>query len=598
MKRKNSLCLVFAAALLAPACGDDDGGGGSPDSSLPSADAALIDAADNVDANPSVDAMAPTADAMTPDAMVPVPDAMPLVGIAAARAQADGATSVILSNVLVTYKKANVGNDVAGFFIQKDMTGPALFIAVDPTTLTPEPAVGDDVSLRITNMATSGALRQADAVADWAVNSSGNSLAGLLQDVGAAADLVSAIGDYESELITTRLTVVDVFGSAGTDHQAATVETAGVTGDTNLKLRIPTTMQDAYGFVNTCTLTVSNTAMWRFGAVAQVSSYDAGELSSITCPAPTIDSVVANSATEIAITLNRNVDAASIVGDGSQFTFDNGLTASAASASGRVITVTTAAQSAGQAYVVTVAGSVLDILAGSAAGTGNFNGFGTPETACDDGMDNDTDGLIDCQDPNCSADAACQFLSQLYIWEVDADTPSTDALEYLEIWNNTGGSVDLDAGNYYVILVNGGGDVVYRSWKLTGTLADDDVYVVGATAVTPTPDLVVTPATNLIQNGADGVLLVQCASCTGDGTAEFGGLVIAAGAITSNNGHTATRLDAMAYDTNDSDDAGLLAGLEVAVQWNEDANGAKDTESNKRTSLNGFSTQLASPDVK
>ena len=30
-----------------------------------------------------------------------------------------------------------------------------------------------------------------------------------------------------------------------------------------------------------------------------------------------------------------------------------------------------------------------------------------PESICDDGLDNDADGMLDCDDPDCSGDAAC-----------------------------------------------------------------------------------------------------------------------------------------------------------------------------------------------
>ena len=60
--------------------------------------------------------------------------------------------------------------------------------------------------------------------------------------------------------------------------------------------------------------------------------------------------------------------------DGSQFTFDNGLVASAATVSGRTVTITTGAQAVGTSYIVTVANTVTD-LQGSALATPNTATF-------------------------------------------------------------------------------------------------------------------------------------------------------------------------------------------------------------------------------
>jgi len=581
------------ALALAPACGDDGGTNPTPDASLPNVDAASnIDAAGNVDASnidasnidaSNIDASNP-ADAGVPDAMGP--DAMPLVGLAAARGAADGSVNVTIANVLVTYKKALLGNDVAGFFVQVNMTGPALFIAIDPTTLTPEPQVGDDVSFVITTMGTSSLQRQAEAVTGWTVNSSGNSITGLIQDVSSAGDLVTAVGDYESELIGVTLRVADVLGSSGTSHMHGTVETTGVTGDINLKLRVPTTMQDTYGFVANCMVTTTSTPLWRFGANVQVSVYSDSEFTA-TCPTPNIVSVSAPSATEVAITYDRAIDGTSITAVATQFTFDNGLTASAFSVNGRVVTLTTGTQSVGQAYMVTVAGEVLDVLAGSAAGSGNFTGFGVPEASCDDGVDNDSDGFVDCLDTNCSGDSACTFLAQPYIWETDAQTPGTDAAEFVEIRNMA--STTLDLTDYYVLFINGNGDVSYAAYQLTGTLAPGALFMLGNTAVTGVD---ITFAGNFLQNGADGVLLVSCPTCT-DASDFPNGTDITDFPTFTVNTHTATKIDSVAYDDGDADDAGLLQKLGVSVQYQEN-----DTNSVQRTSLSGFSISAApTPDA-
>ena len=102
------------------------------------------------------------------------------------------------------------------------------------------------------------------------------------------------------------------------------------------------------------------------------------------CPAPVVTSVVALSATSVRVTFSRNILAASVLTDGSQFTFDNGLTASAAAVSGRTVTLTTTAQAIGTSYTVTVANDAVTgvkDLQGTPVGTpntGTFAGFVTP----------------------------------------------------------------------------------------------------------------------------------------------------------------------------------------------------------------------------
>jgi len=95
-------------------------------------------------------------------------------------------------------------------------------------------------------------------------------------------------------------------------------------------------------------------------------------------------------------------------------------------------------------------------------------------------------------------------VAEVVINEVDYDQPGTDAAEYFELKNNGPGSVDLS--EYTVELVNGsgGGAAVYQTvGTMTGILAAGDYYVVCNNNIsTPNCDLVVAPATNMIQNGA------------------------------------------------------------------------------------------------
>ena len=104
-------------------------------------------------------------------------------------------------------------------------------------------------------------------------------------------------------------------------------------------------------------------------------------------------------------------------------------------------------------------------------------------------------------------------LAPIVINEVDYDQSGTDNAEWIELRNN--GSVAVDLGAFKLELVNGnlGGASVYRTLTLpTYSLAAGGYYVVGNNASTPNVNLVVTPTTDLIQNGAPDAIGLRDAS--------------------------------------------------------------------------------------
>jgi hypothetical protein len=495
MRRLNGFVApVFALSLVAAACanGDDDN--------------------EDVDAAPTTDAAVGTPDAPedTPDAADPIDAAAPVDAdnspsgqIATARAAADGAVDLPIAAVFVTYLKPAVGTDLPGFFVQAEQDGPALFIAVDPASLSPVPAVGDEVSFDITAMATAAMLRQATAIDAFAVASSGNDVSGLVQNVTAATDLVTAVGDYESELVTADTTIVADFASAGTGHVQAQVDTTGITGDTNLRLRVPSGIVDQLGLENGCTVTVTATPMWRFNTSAQISAYDAAELTAA-CQAPAVLSAVAPSLTEVVVVFSRPLDTVSVLADGTQFTITGGagLTVISASASGDRATLVTSAQTPATTYTVTVAATVTDVLgAGVDAGANSatFDAFTPPPSVA----------LIN---------------------EVDYDQIGTDNAEFIELYNPGISPVDLT--NVSVMLVNGADDDEYMTVALSGTLAPGG-YAVIAPAGFTVPGGVLKfdfpGATNQVQNGApDGIAVVDTSTLTVIDALSYEGSITAA----------------------------------------------------------------------
>ncbi|MGM0558666.1 MAG: Ig-like domain-containing protein, partial [Myxococcota bacterium] len=311
-----------------------------------------------------------------------------------------GGTNATIEQVAVTYTKPNVGGDAAGFFVQAEQTGPALFVEVDPTAVDPDIVAGDILTFDVTGTDEVDGLSKATSIENIDYLGSGYDVSQLAQDVTDATDLVSALDDYTAELLTADVEVVDDFGFAGGGHEAAQVETAGVTGNADLLFRAPSDFVDTYGLQNTCTLTVGPTPMWRFNADAQLSAYAIEDISNVNCPAPTVTEAVATSATEVEVTFNRALDDTTVAE--TEFTIEDdggaGLNVTGATVSDNVVTLTTDAQTEGTSYTVTVSDNVLDVFGSAvdqAANTADFLGYAPAATVVINELSATADGNCD-----------------------------------------------------------------------------------------------------------------------------------------------------------------------------------------------------------
>lgn len=152
--------------------------------------------------------------------------------------------------------------------------------------------------------------------------------------------------------------------------------------------------------------------------------------------------------------------------------------------------------------------------------------------------------------------------------EVDADQVSTDSAEFIELYD--GGTGNTDLTGLSIVLYNGSDDASYLAFDLDGHSTDGDGYFVlcGNAGNVANCDLDVSPNTNLIQNGADAVALV-----VGDASAYPNDTPVS----------TTGLIDAIVYDTNDGDDAGLLVLLNSGQpQVNEAGGGSSTAHSNQR----------------
>ncbi|ASP37573.1 hypothetical protein CHH28_02295 [Bacterioplanes sanyensis] len=158
--------------------------------------------------------------------------------------------------------------------------------------------------------------------------------------------------------------------------------------------------------------------------------------------------------------------------------------------------------------------------------------------------------------------------AQFIINELDADQAGTDSAEFIELYDGGLGNQPLDG--YSLVLYNGSGSKSYNSVDLSGysTNADGFFVVCGDTAAVANCMLDIGTNTNLIQNGADAAALYArpASDFPSNTPVDVNGVV-----------------DALVYDTNDSDATALLALLNAGQpQVNEAAGGDKDAHSNQR----------------
>jgi hypothetical protein len=155
--------------------------------------------------------------------------------------------------------------------------------------------------------------------------------------------------------------------------------------------------------------------------------------------------------------------------------------------------------------------------------------------------------------------------TNLYINEVDADQTGTDSAEFVEIYSL---SPNISLTGTVLVFFNGNAtnDTSYQAFDLDGQTTDANGFFVlcGNAANVANCDMDVTPDTNLIQNGTDAIALYF-----GD-AADFPG-----GTAPT----TANLIDALVYDTGDSDDTALQTALGQTKQIDEDAHGMGVTES-------------------
>jgi hypothetical protein len=136
---------------------------------------------------------------------------------------------------------------------------------------------------------------------------------------------------------------------------------------------------------------------------------------------------------------------------------------------------------------------------------------GATETVCNDGLDNDCDGMSDCMDMNCAMAMNCQMPMpmNLVINEVDYDMVGSDNAEFVEIFNPTAQAVSLTG--IALVRINGSNSMEYGRTDLSSltSIPSGGYVVVRGSDVNVTVPMGVgvvffgsMAQTNQLQNGA------------------------------------------------------------------------------------------------
>ena len=167
---------------------------------------------------------------------------------------------------------------------------------------------------------------------------------------------------------------------------------------------------------------------------------------------------------------------------------------------------------------------------------------------------------------------------QVNINEIDSDQTGTDMTEFVELLSDTP-SQSLDG--YILVFFNGNNAVngSYNVIDLNGFTTDSNGFFLVGNDGFPGADIEIGPD-NIIQNGTDAVAIYQTA----------------AGSFPADTPPTTSNLiDAVIYETSDGPDLDLQTDLGLSVQYDENGNGMKDTESLQRQSDNSFCPSLPTP---
>jgi hypothetical protein len=275
-----------------------------------------------------------------------------------------GAVDLDVEMVRVTMVKPAIDDDAAGFFVQADARGPALFVAQrDGVSVT----VGDVVKLHVaeTGHVAGGAMFAATAADQIEVVSAGSG-----KDVEAfAVDATAAsFSDVAAAGRLVRLT-----DTIATPNPTLQKHVSAALDSFEGRLRVSASLAERADLANGCKIDVLRGVIWRHKTsspepTVYVIGYDGAEIHAQTCPGPRVKAAFSLGAGKVAVQFDRRMKKDSL--SAAAFTVD-GLAVTAAklhTTNPRVVVLDTAAQD-DEDYEVVVSTDVLDAFGAPVTGT-------------------------------------------------------------------------------------------------------------------------------------------------------------------------------------------------------------------------------------
>lgn len=174
-------------------------------------------------------------------------------------------------------------DDPAGFFVEGP--GGAIFVAIDPATVSPTPQPGDNIYFTATRGEVHARARWLTGVTNYGRIRSGETYpAEHVLDLSRAVSIVSGLDEYEHKLIRVRGTIVGDFVDAGVGFESAQITTEGIPAATpDLVLRVAVAVRSGMDLRRGCAFTTVS-PLWRTNAQAQVHAWTAGQITLGGCP--------------------------------------------------------------------------------------------------------------------------------------------------------------------------------------------------------------------------------------------------------------------------------------------------------------------------
>jgi len=280
--------------------------------------------------------------------------------ISAIRAAANGPIQQMVDGAAVSYVKQSNGHDNAGFFIQGERQGPALFIRVDPNSLSPVPQAGSLIRFVATEKETNFDRTELTAISQYQMLRGIIDPATLVQGLSTANDLVSNVDAYESELGQLNATIGSMFSVAGQGWASAKLTTAGIPNDADFQIRMPTSQLRASGIGLGCQIELPNSPVWRYENSTQMLVMNPNDLVVTQCPAPQITNTFAQNNARVVVSLDRLVNPSTVQSNGSQIQLSSGVNVLSVKVYKRNLIIETSGFAASTAYTLPLDGTIQD----------------------------------------------------------------------------------------------------------------------------------------------------------------------------------------------------------------------------------------------